>query len=66
LSDSNLQFIPLATVYGVWGVIGVHFLDKKAPSYDMQRILKTIYTQVALSIEREINNDKRVESAQMN
>ena len=66
LTDSNLQFIPLATVYGVWGVIGVHFLDKKAPSYDMQRILKTIYTQVALSIEREINNDKRVESAQMN
>jgi len=66
LTDSNLQFIPLATVYGVWGVIGVHFLDKKAPSYDIQRILKTIYTQVGLSIEREINNDKRVESAQMN
>ena len=66
LSDSNLQFIPLSTVYGIWGVIGVRFQDNKAPSYDIQRILKTIYTQVGLSIEREINNDKRVESAQIN
>lgn len=66
LSDSNLQLIPLTTVYGVWGVIGVRFLDNKAPSFDVQRILKTIYAQVALSIEREINNDKRVESAQNN
>ena len=66
LSDSNLQLIPLTTIYGVWGVIGVRFLDNKAPSYDIQRILKTVYTQVALSIEREINNDKRVESAQNN
>ena len=66
LSDSNLQLIPLATIYGIWGVIGVRFLDNKVPSYDIQRILKTIYAQVALSIEREINNDKRVESAQNN
>ncbi|WP_291125821.1 DUF4118 domain-containing protein [Flavobacterium sp. UBA6031] len=66
LSDSNLQLIPLVTIYGVWGVIGVRFLDNKAPSYDIQRMLKTIYSQVALSIEREINNDKRVESAQNN
>lgn len=64
LIDSNLQFIPLTTIYGVWGVIGVRFLDNKQPSFDIQRILKTIYAQVALSIEREINNDKRVESAQ--
>jgi len=66
LSDSNIQLIPLTTIYGVWGVIGVRFMDNKAPSYDIQRILKTIYAQVALSIEREINNDKRVESAQNN
>jgi len=64
LIDSNLQFIPLTTIYGVWGVIGVRFLNNKQPSFDIQRILKTIYAQVALSIEREINNDKRVESAQ--
>ncbi len=64
LSDANLQIVPLTTVYGVWGVIGIHFLDHKAPSFDTQRILKTIYMQVALSIEREINNDKRMESAQ--
>lgn len=63
LNDANLQFIPLSTIYGVWGVIGVHFYDNKAPSFDTQRILKTIYMQVGLSIEREINNDKRVESA---
>ncbi|MFA5047229.1 MAG: hypothetical protein WC542_14990, partial [Paludibacter sp.] len=66
LSDSNLQLIPLTTIYGVWGVIGVRFLNNKVPSFDTQRILKTIYAQVALSIEREINNDKRVESAQNN
>ena len=64
LNDANLQLIPLATVYGVWGVIGVKFSDKKSPSFDTQRVLKTIYGQVALSIEREINNDKRYESAQ--
>lgn len=66
LSDANLQFVPLCTIYGVWGVIGVRFLDQKSPSYDIQRILKTMFAQVALSIEREINNDKRVESAQTN
>ncbi len=64
LNDSSLQLIPLTTIYGVWGVIGVRFLDNKAPSYDIKRLLKIIYEQVALSIEREINNDKRVESAQ--
>jgi len=66
LSDANLQFIPLTTIYGIWGVIGVRFHDNKAPSYDAQRILQTIYMQVALSLEREISNDKRVESAQNN
>jgi two-component system, OmpR family, sensor histidine kinase KdpD len=66
LSDANLQFIPLTTIYGVWGVIGVKFLDNKAPLFEIQRILNTLYMQVALSIEREINNDKRVESAQNN
>lgn len=66
LSDANLQFIPLTTIYGTWGVIGVRFLDDKTPSFDVQRILKIMYAQVALSIEREINNDKRVETAQSN
>ncbi len=66
LSDANLQFIPLSTIYGVWGVMGVRFLDQKPPSFDIQRILRTMYAQVSLSIEREINNDKRVESAQIN
>jgi len=48
------------------GSDSVRFFDKKAPAFDIQRIFKTIYMQVALSIEREINNDKRVESAQNN
>jgi len=57
LSDSNLQNIPLSTIYGVWGVIGIKFTNDKKLSFEVQRILKTFVNQVALSIEREINND---------
>ncbi len=57
LSDANLQTTPLTTIYGVWGIIGIHFTDTKKPSFEVQRILKTFINQVALAIEREINND---------
>jgi two-component system sensor histidine kinase KdpD len=57
LSNANLQFIPLSTIYGVWGIIGIRFSTEKKPSFEIQRLLKTFIGQVALSIEREINND---------
>ena len=57
LSDAKLQIMPLSTIYGIWGVIGIHFTNNKKPTFEVQRILKTFIGQVALSIEREINND---------
>lgn len=57
LSDAKLQFFPLSTSYGLVGVIGIHFMQDKKLSYETQAILKTFISQVALSLEREINND---------
>jgi len=57
LSDSQLQNFPLTTIYGTWGIIGIKFFNDKKPSFEVQRVLKTFVNQVALSIEREINND---------
>jgi len=57
LSDANLQFHPLSTNYGIIGVIGIHFSQDKKLSFETQAILKTVIGQVALSLEREINND---------
>jgi two-component system sensor histidine kinase KdpD len=57
LSEANLQIIPLSTIYGIWGVIGIQFSNTKKPAYEIQRLIKTFIGQVALAIEREINND---------